>query len=276
MNITRAELKAAIDEAHSKGIKVTGHLCSVTYPEAAELGIDDLEHGFYVNTQLDPGKQPDKCSQGTGGPTLAAMDPDGPDAKALITLLIQHHVALTSTLPVFEGDGEGHPPLQQRWLDAMTPQAREAYLFSRNTQATPPGNGRPTTNRRAALFARELALEHRFVQSGGTLLAGPDPTGDGHVLPGFGDQREIELLVQAGFTPVEAIKIATLNGAQYLGRDKQIGSIAVGKNADLVVVKGDPSTKIDDIENVVLVFKDGLGFDAPKLLESVKGRYGQY
>jgi Amidohydrolase family len=158
----------------------------------------------------------------------------------------------------------------------MTPQAREAYLFTRNTQATPPANGRPATNRRATLFARELVLEHRFVQSGGTLLAGPDPTGDGHVLPGFGDQREIELLVQAGFTPVEAIKIATLNGAQYLGRDKQIGSIAVGKNADLVVVRGDPSTKIDDIENVVLVFKDGLGFDAPKLLESVKGRYGQY
>jgi len=276
MNITRAELKAAIDEAHSKGIKVTGHLCSVTYPEAAELGIDDLEHGFYVNTQLDPGKQPDKCPTTTGGPTLATMDPDGPDAKALIALLIQHHVALTSTLPVFEGDGDGHPPLQQRWLDAMTPQAREAYLFARNAQSTPPRDGRPAVNRRATLFAREQQLERRFVAAGGTLLAGPDPTGDGHVLPGFGDQREIELLVQAGFTPVEAIKIATLNGAQYLGRDQQIGSIAVGKNADLVVVKGDPSTKIDDIENVVLVFKDGLGFDAPKLLESVKGRYGQY
>jgi hypothetical protein len=276
MNITRAELKAAIDEAHAKGIKITGHLCSVTYPEAAELGIDDLEHGFYVNTQLDPGKQPDRCSPGTGAPTLAAMDPDGPDAKALIALLIEHHVALTSTLPVFEGDGEGHPPLQQRWLDAMTPQAREAYLFARNSQSTPANGARPAVNRRATLFAREMALERKFVQSGGILLAGPDPTGDGHVLPGFGDQREIELLVQAGFTPLEAIKIATLNGAQYLGRDRQIGSIAAGKNADLVVVKGDPSSRIDDIENVVLVFKDGVGFDSAKLLESVKGRYGQY
>ncbi len=276
MNITRAELKAAIDEAHSKGIKVTGHLCSVTYPEAAALGIDNLEHGFYVNTQLDPGKRPDVCTPTTGGPTLMAMEPDGAEAKALIALLIAHHVALTSTLPVFEGDGEGHPPLQQRWLDAMTPQAREAYLFSRNTQATPPPDGRPAVNRRALLFAREQQLERRFVAAGGLLLAGPDPTGDGHVLPGFGDQREIELLVQAGFTPVEAIKIATLNGAQYLGREKQIGSIAVGKNADLVVVKGDPSVRIDDIENVELVFKDGVGFDAAKLLESVKGRYGQY
>lgn len=291
MNITRAELKAAIDEAHLKGIKVTGHLCSVTYPEAAELGIDDLEHGFFVNTQLDPGKQPDLCPQTVGQPTLAAMDPDGPEAKALIALLVSHHVALTSTLPVFESDGDGHPPLQQRWLDALTPQAREAYLYSRNLQNTPAGGGgrpassptpidpnanRPPVSPRRTAFLRGQQLERRFVAAGGLLLAGPDPTGDGHVLPGFGDQREIELLVQSGFTPLEAIKIATLNGATYLGRDKQIGSLAPGKNADLVIVRGDPSKRIEDIENVELVFKDGQAFDAPKLLESVKGRYGQY
>jgi imidazolonepropionase-like amidohydrolase len=108
------------------------------------------------------------------------------------------------------------------------------------------------------------------------LLSGPDPTGRGDVLPGFGDQRGIELLVEAGFSPVEAIKIATLNGAIYLGRDKQIGSIAVGKNADLVVIKGDPSKQISDIENMEIVFKDGVGFDSKKLIDSVRGRYGQY
>ena len=286
MYITRAELKAAIDEAHVKGVKVTGHLCSVTYPEAAEMGIDDLEHGFFVNTQLDPGKTPDVCPRTTGGPTLEAMDPNGPEAAKLIKLLIDHHVALTSTLPVFESDGDGHPPLQQRMLDALTPQAREAYLYARNTQNTNFSAGRagdaaesatravPSPRRTA--FLRGQQLERKFVAAGGLLLAGPDPTGDGHVLPGFGDQREIELLVQSGFTPVEAIHIATLNGAIYLGRDKQIGSVAVGKNADLVVVKGDPTKRIDDIENVELVFKDGLGYDSAKLLESVKGRYGQY
>ncbi len=313
MNITRAELKAAIDEAHAHGIKVTGHLCSVTYPEAAEMGIDDLEHGFFVNTQLDPGKQPDVCPATTGQPTLTAMDPDGPEAAALIKLLVDHHVALTSTLPVFESDGDGHPPLEQRWLDAMTPQAREAYLYSRNIQNTPASGGRPASSPAATAaqagkdplpqpvtsatvpasratvpasrppvsfrrmqFLRGQQLERRFVAAGGLLLAGPDPTGDGHVLPGFGDQREVELLVQAGFTPLEAIKIATLNGARYLGREQQIGSIAPGRNADLVVVKGDPSRRIEDIENVEIVFKDGRGFDAPKLIESVKGRYGQY
>jgi hypothetical protein len=126
------------------------------------------------------------------------------------------------------------------------------------------------------LIKRDMQLEHAFAAAGGLLLAGPDPTGDGGVVPGFGDQREIELLVEAGFTPVEAIKIATWNGAVYLGKQDQIGSIAVGKNADLVVVKGDPSRRIADVENVEIVLKDGVGYDSAKLLESVRGRYGQY
>ncbi len=275
MNITRAELKAAIDEAHKRGLKVTGHLCSVTYPEAAELGIDDLEHGFFVNTQLDPDKQPDLCPETIGTPTRQKMTPDSPEAKALIKLLIDHHVAITSTLPVFEADGNGRPPLEPRVLAAMTPQAREAYLYVRNIQSTAP-TARQNPNPRAVLFQRELDMERAFAAAGGTLLAGLDPTGDGHVLPGYGDQREVELLVQAGFTPVEAIKIATFNGATYLNQQAHIGSIAPGKNADLVVIKGDPNTKISDIENVEIVFKDGVGYDSAKLFDSIKGRYGQY
>ena len=82
--------------------------------------------------------------------------------------------------------------------------------------------------------------------------------------------------MEAGFTAQEAIKIATLNGAIYLGRQDQIGSIATGKNADLMAIKGDPATRISDIENVEMVFKDGVGYDSQKLLDSVKGRYGQY
>jgi hypothetical protein len=128
----------------------------------------------------------------------------------------------------------------------------------------------------AMLYKRDVELERAFAAAGGLLLAGPDPTGNGGVVPGFGDQREIELLVEAGFSPVEAIKIATLNGAIYLGKQDQIGTIASGKNADLVVIKGDPSTHISDIENVEIVFKDGVGHDSQKLIDSVKGRYGQY
>ena len=128
----------------------------------------------------------------------------------------------------------------------------------------------------AEMFQRVMQLEHAFAEAGGLLLAGPDPTGNGGTLPGFSDQREIELLVEAGFTPVEAIKIATLNGATYMGRQDQIGSIAPGKNADIVVIKGNPASKIDDIEKVEIVFKDGVGYDSQKLFDSVRGRYGQY
>ena len=273
MNITRAELGAAIEEAHKRGIKVTGHLCSVTYPEAAELGIDNLEHGFFVNTQLDPGKRPDVCSAGTGTPTLLAMTPQSPEADALIKLLVAKKVALTSTQPVFEQRVPGHAPLNPKAMAVLTPQAREAYLFSRNLVNAPP---RERFAENAQAFKNAQALERRFVAAGGLLLAGPDPTGNGGVIPGFGDQREVQLLVEAGFTPEEAIKIATLNGATYLGLADRIGSIAPGKNADLMVVKGDPSRTIADIENVEFVFKDGVGYDSAKLLESVRGRYGQY
>ena len=181
--------------------------------------------------------------------------------------------SVTSTLPVFEGDlGGGRPPLRHQVLDAMTPQAREDFFLLRQRPATTPA---PKIDP-ATLWKHDLQLERAFVSAGGLLLSGPDPTGRGDVLPGFGDQRGIELLVEAGFSPVEAIKIATLNGAIYLGRDKEIGSVTPGKNADLVVVRGDLSKQISDIENVEIVFKDGVGYDSQKLLDTVRGRYGQY
>src|SRR5262245_23377166 len=274
MNLPRAELGAAIKEAHRRGLKVTGHLCSVTYPEAIELGIDNLEHGFFVNTQLDPGKQPDKCSDGTGTPTLLAMKPGSPEATALIKLLVDHHVAITSTLPVFEQSVPLHAPLQARQMAVLTPQAKESYLYLRNLTASRAGTKRAEDF--AMAYKNDLGLERQFVAAGGLLLAGPDPTGNGGVIPGFGDQREIELLVEAGFTPVEAIRIGTLNGATYLGLADRIGSIAPGRNADLILVDGNPAANIADIEKVDTVFKDGVGYDSARLLDSVKGRFGQY
>src|SRR5271169_6550791 len=251
MNITRAELKAAIDAAHKRGIKVTGHLCSVTYSEAAELGIDDLEHGFFVNTQLDPDKKPDTCSSSMGDYTLEHMDPNGAEAKALIETLVKHHVAVTSTLPVFEDGVSGRPPLRQAVLDALSPEAREAYFYARSKQAANRWN-----QNGAALLKRDMELEHAFAAAGGLLLAGLDPTGYGGVVPGFGDQREVELLVEAGFTSVEAIQIATANGARFLGELDRIGTISPGKSADLVAIHGNPAKDINDIENVEIVFKD--------------------
>ena len=274
-HITREELSAAVKEAHQRGLKVTGHLCSVTYAEAAEIGIDNLEHGFFANTDLDPDKKPDACSASGGDYTLEHMTPGSPEADRLIATLIRHQVAITSTLPgtassvPINASMDGRSPVRAAVLEAMAPSMREAYLYSRNRPRSPQSNA-------ADLLRRDTDLERAFVAAGGLLLAGPDPVGIGGNLPGFGDQREIELLVDAGFQPVQAIRIATLNGAIFLGRQDQIGSIAAGKNADLVVMKGDPASRITDIENVEIVFKDGVGYDTKKLLDSVKGLYGEY
>jgi imidazolonepropionase-like amidohydrolase len=277
-HITREELGAAVKAAHKRGLKVTGHLCSVTYEEAVEIGIDNLEHGFFANTALDPDKKPDTCSASAGDYTLEHMLPGSAEANRLIATLIRHHVAVTSTLPGNaatlpgpDASVDGRPTLRSAALQSMAPAARDAYLYGRNR----PANKANQANT-ALLVRRDMDLERAFVAAGGLLLAGPDPVGINGLIPGFGDQREIELLVEAGFAPVQAIRIATLNGAIFLGRQDQIGSIAVGKNADLVVMKGDPVTRIADIENVDMVFKDGAGYDTNKLLDSVKGRYGEY
>jgi imidazolonepropionase-like amidohydrolase len=124
------------------------------------------------------------------------------------------------------------------------------------------------------LLKKEMEFEYAFAKAGGTLLAGCDPTGIGGTLPGYGDQREVELLVEAGFTPVEAIRIQTEYGAKFMGVGDHIGTIAPGKQADLVVVHGDPSKNIADIEKVETVFKDGVGYDSAKLLDSVRSLVG--
>jgi imidazolonepropionase-like amidohydrolase len=276
-HITREELSAAIKAAHKRGLKVTGHLCSVTYEEAIQVGIDNIEHGFFANTALDPDKKPDTCSASGGDYTLEHMIPGSPAADRLIAMLVAHHVAVTSTLPgtasgLPEVDGiDARPTLRPAALQSMAPSARDGYLYSRNRPAN-----KTALATAALLLRRDMDLERAFVAAGGLLLAGPDPVGVGGLVPGFADHREIELLVEAGFTPVQAIKIATLNGATFLGRQDRIGSISAGKNADLVVMKGDPTARIADIENVEIVFKDGVGYDSVKLLDSVKGRYGEY
>jgi imidazolonepropionase-like amidohydrolase len=271
MNITREELRAAAEEAHKRHLKITGHLCSVGFREAAEAGIDNIEHGFVMDTEFVPDKKPDECPPGgmvASAATFANLDGDSPQVKELFRTLVEHHVAITSTLPVFEQFVPGRPPLRQRVLDAMLPEARSNYLTARVQVHSNPQNGF------AAMLKKEMELEHAFAQAGGRLLSGPDPSGIGGTLPGFGDLRGVELLVEAGFTPVEAIRIATLNGAEFEGKADAIGSLAAGKAADLVVIHGDPSTNINDIEKVDTVFKDGVGYDPAKLLESVRGIVG--
>lgn len=267
MQITRGEMAAAINEAHRRKVKVTGHLCSVTFAEAANMGIDNLEHGFFPATDFVTDKKPDECpGQAVGQKTIAALDENGAPFKNLVKLLIDRKVALTSTLTVFETFTPGRP--KPPGLDVLTPQLREQFeqTFARTAQNK--------ESLYATLFPKGMALERAFARAGGLLLAGTDPTGSGGVIPGYSNQRQVELLVEEGFTPLEAISIATLNGAKYLGRDKTVGTLAAGKQADLVVLNGNPAATISDIRRVETVFKQGIGYDPMKLIDSVRGKVG--
>jgi imidazolonepropionase-like amidohydrolase len=281
--LSRAMLKAAIDAAHKRGLKVTGHLCSIGFREAAELGIDDLEHGITVDTEFFPGKKPDQCPSDSFAAmvevtaNLDRMQVSDPRIQQMIQDLVAHHVAVTSTLPVFELEVPDKAPVQARVLRAMAERARNDYLETRvefDLPSRDPKSGEVRPQPWGRMFELEKEFERAFVKAGGLLLAGEDPTGIGGDLAGFGDQREVELLVEAGFTPLEAVHIATYNGAQYLGELDRIGTIAAGKQADLVVIKGDPSKKIEDIENTEIVFKNGVGYDSAKLIDSVQGLVG--
>jgi enamidase len=266
MQISRAALGAAVDEAHTRGLKVTGHLCSVTYAEAAALGIDNLEHGFLASTDFVADKQPDVCpTQQRGQATIDELDPSSEPFRALVRTLVEKGVALTSTLTVFETftPNRPFPP----GVDVLLPQLKEQFQRTYERVST-------RESRYATLLPKEMRLEKAFADAGGLLVAGTDPTGSGGVVPGYSNQRQIELLVEAGFAPVEAIRIATLNGARYLGRDARIGSLAAGKQADLVLLAGDPSTTIADVRKVDTVFRAGIGYDPARLIESVTGRVG--
>ncbi len=274
MHITPEELKAAINRAHARGLKITGHLCSIGFTKAAELGIDDLEHGITEDTEFAPGKEEGVCPDDWRS-ALAWMaknlDVNGPQVQAVIRTLIEHHVAVTSTLAIDESFVPNRPPLEteqaakkmlnvEAWADFATVRARIAERAERSYWPV--------------LLKKEMQFERAFVKAGGLLLAGCDPTGYGGILPGFGDQRGMELLVEAGFTPVDAIHIATQNGATYLGQQEHIGSVAAGHDADLVVLDGNPAEKIESVEKVETVFKDGVGYDPARLRASVAGMVG--
>ena len=270
MHITRDELAAATTAAHAKGLKVTGHLCTIGFHDAAALGIDNVEHGFLFDSDFLPSRKTDECPDGaTFDKAFAALDVNGPQVKAAFDDLIAHHVAVTSTLAVFEGFYREDIPA--RVLELLSPEAREIALAAKMGLG---GKRKEVRELLRAAVKKDFEMERAFVKAGGTLLAGADPTGTGDTLAGLADLRGIELLVDVGFTPVEAIHIATQNGAVFLGEDARTGTIATGKQADLVVVRGAPATTISDIEKIELVFKDGVGYDPSKLIDTVRGKVG--
>lgn len=268
-------LKSAIQAAHKKGKKLTGHLCSITHREAAELGIDHLEHGFMDCTDFVTSKKENVCPSVTEQrKSIADLNLDSDSLNSLIRLLVGKKIGLTSTLAVFEGFSTDQPVPASDVLEMLSLEQKANYLTMLG-RITGPSTAAAMNFDKA--FKKAAQMEKKFFDAGGLLAVGTDPTGNGGLIAGYGTWRAIELLVEtAGFTPLEALKIATLNGARVLGIEKTAGTIEVGKEADLIVIDGDPSKKISDIRKVVCVFKDGVGFNSKRMFESVKGKVGYY
>lgn len=265
-NVSRELLGAGIQEAHRHGMKVTGHLCSVSFREAAALGIDNLEHGLITNSDFVPGKQPDVCPPDNMQVQLHA-DLDGPLAREVRETLLARNVSLTSTLAVYETFVPGRARLHPRAMEMLAPDIR------REVEAVHASIGKDQFHVPEALFRKMMRHDVDWVRAGGLLGAGVDPWGTG-MLPGFGDLRNYEILVEAGLTPAEAIQVMSHNGARILGEEGEYGSVVPGKRADLVVIRGDITRTPAAIYDVVTVFKDGIGYDSRKLVDSAKGLVG--
>jgi imidazolonepropionase-like amidohydrolase len=268
--VTQPVLKAGIDEAHKHGMKVTAHLCSVTFREAAALGIDNLEHGLITDSDYIPDKQPNVCPPDNMKKQID-VDVDGDAVRRSFRELISHGVALTSTLSVYELFVPGRAHLDPRALDALSPDVRRDVEASHASV----GTDKAEFNLSPILFQKMMRYDRAFARAGGLLVAGVDPWGNGS-LPGYGDLRNFELLVEAGFTPEEAIQVMSANGAKLLGELDRRGTIEPGKAADLAVIRGNPVRTPADIYNMTIVFKDGVGYDSAKLIESVKGKIGMW
>jgi hypothetical protein len=201
--------------------------------------------------------------------SLAQMNPNGDAARRVIRTMLDRKVSMTSTLAVYEPFVPGRPTKDERMLELMSPEVRESYLRVRH-QIDSAANSPYTTE----VLRKAMAFERAFVAAGGLMGAGVDPTGIGGALAGYGDQRNYELLVEAGFTPPQVVQIMTLNGARILGVSDRLGSVERGKAADLVVLRGDLAATPAVIRNVTTVFKDGVGYDSARLIATVRGRVG--
>ncbi|MGC6431499.1 MAG: amidohydrolase family protein [Jejuia sp.] len=265
-NITKEDLKVCLEEAHQRGFKVTGHLCSVTYEEASNLGIDNLEHGFMASTDFDLDKEEDLCDPFNARTSLTTEPVDSEKVNRLIDILIKNGTTITTTPNVFE-------PWTNRELipgggeSAVTPEVLKDVkgIYDRLTNRD---------SLHLARFNKNLVWLKRFYDKGGKLMAGTDPTGAGRTVAGYANQRTIEILVESGFPLEDVIKICTLNGAIYLKQQETIGTVEKGKIADLILINGDLEADIKNVRNMEIVFKDGIGFNSKKLFESVKGKVG--
>lgn len=255
------DLKTIIQEAHARNARVTGHLCSITFEQATELGIDGIEHGFHSMSDFRENKTDGECNGSRD--YLKTLDVKNKEVQRLQQLIIDENVFMTSTLAIYESGMPNRAFADERSLEMMSPFLISQYQ-ERRKNFDELEKGYETKEQ---IFKKTMQFEYQFYRMGGNLTAGVDP--GRHVLPGFGDQRNFELLKEAGFSTEEALKVMTSNGAKALS-DPEIGSIEIGKKANFVIIEGNIG---DSIRNVETVFKNGYGYDPDRILEELKGGF---
>lgn len=263
-----AVVRAVVAAAHARGLKVTAHLCAVTFTDGAQMGIDALQHGFITNSEYVPGKQRDVCPPANQR-AQADVDPASPAVREDIRRIVAAGASVVSTLGVYESFSLTRARIDTAELAMLAPVIRREVEENHAKLAQSPFI---VPDR---LLKRMMEWERLFVAAGGLLGAGADPWGTGY-MPGYGDLRNYEMLIEAGFSPPEVVQIMTLNGARILGEQKRIGSIEPGKAADLVVIRGNLASDPTVIRNVSIVFRNGYGFDPVKLRNEVRGKLGAH
>lgn len=249
-------LGGAVKAANARGMHVAGHLGEISCAAAAEAGIHTIEHSL-SSCIRDFAISPE---------AIGAFRYDGSSetARSLIALLLSKNVTLVATPPTTEP----YEPTPEE-LSMLSPHQRERYqrLITERPAWLPP----PTAI--ASWNTAHRAFEKDFVAAGGRLLIGADASDFG-VVPGYANHNAIIALVRSGLPPLRVIGMATYEAATYLGVGDELGAVTSGRKADLLIVKGAPDQRIEDIRNVTYVFKDGRSYDSAKLRATAKGMLG--
>jgi imidazolonepropionase-like amidohydrolase len=253
------EVKAVTDEAHRLGMTVTGHVPEgLNAYQVIEAGQDQINHISYI-ADIMHAPLPANASREERMKAVANIDIHSPEAKKAIAFLSEHHTVLDPTLSVFEfftattakppasfepGVNKVAPELAEQLTDVSPPSARSEFFEK--------------------AFEKDLEMVGALHHAGVTIMAGTDQT-----VPGYSLHREMELYVKAGFTPMEAIQAATIVPARVMKLDKELGTVEVGKRADVVILDGNPLEDIHNSRKVEYVITNGVMYNCAELWKSV-------
>ena len=271
--ITPEEFAAITEQAHALGLRVTGHLGSLTAGQAIDLGIDRLEHGIYAMSEFGR-PNPDTPFDLDYMIGLADIDFESGPGAALIEKIVAKGIVIDPTIVILEALFDGPLVLAEDWKRYLTPRAEQAvdqlarsFANMRKAAASDPAEWDAVID---GVLDKQRELVRRVHEAGGRVVGGTDPVFI-EVLPGYGMHRELEHFVEAGLTELEAIRACTLGAAEALGLEDDLGSIEPGKLADLILVDGDPSTDITAVGNTITVYQGGARMSPGELRDSVVG-----